>query len=111
MHCGLPKIYYLKNTFGYNGYIIPYVGVIINEAQKGNINLIDHELVHWSQFRTMGIFRFALKYFYHAIVSGYDLNPLEIEARYNENNFAKYNYTYAVRNGLSKTVYNPNFRK
>ena len=43
-------------------------------------------------------------------IHGYDANPYEIEARYRESDFCKSNYTFCVRNGLAKTVHNPNFR-
>lgn len=41
---------------------------------------------------------------------GYDKMPMEIEARKNESDYCKNNYTECVRNGTAKTVYNPNFR-
>ena len=41
---------------------------------------------------------------------GYDKMPMEMEARANESDYCKENYTECVRNGKSNTVNNPNFR-
>lgn len=111
---GNVNIFYWKYTFNYNGFIIPYVGVILNKNVKGiekENELIAHELIHWIQFKRYGATLFVLLYLIDVLLHSYDLSLFEIEARFNENDFAKYNYTYAVRNGLSKTPHNPNFRK
>jgi hypothetical protein len=106
-----PRIFYVKKVpFGYNGFIIPPFGIVIDEKQKGNKNLLLHELVHWSQFRREGFLLFLLNYAYQAQKVGYDKNPYEIEARYMESEHCKNNYTECVRKGTAGTVHNPEFR-
>ena len=41
---------------------------------------------------------------------GYDKMPMEKEARKNETEYCKENYTGCVRTGQAQTVFNPNFR-
>ena len=43
--------------------------------------LLDHEEVHWQQYLEMGLVRFYAKYIYYWLKYGYDLHPMEIEAR------------------------------
>jgi hypothetical protein len=109
-----PRIFYWKYTFNYNGFIIPYVGIVLNSSVRGVRGedvLIEHEKVHYKQFEKYGAILFILLYLMDVMYHSYDLSLFEIEARFAEDNFAKYNYTYAVRNGLAKTPHNPNFRK
>lgn len=108
------RTFYWKYTFNYNGFIIPYVGIVLNESVKGKKGeevLKRHEMVHYQQFKRYGALLFIILYLFDVLYHGYDLSLFEIEARYEEENFAKYNYTYAVRNGQAKTVHNPDFRK
>jgi len=106
-----PRIFYKKSLpFGFNGFVIPSVGVFIKEEHKDSEALLLHELVHWKQYQREGLFRFLFNYNLATLKHGYDGNPYEIEARFEESDFCKSNYTYCVRNGLAKTVCNPNFR-
>jgi hypothetical protein len=50
------------------------------------------------------------KYIINNIINGYDKNSYEVEARVNESQYCRYNYTECVRTGESSTAYNPNFR-
>jgi hypothetical protein len=94
-----------------NAVTLPPFGIFINIKQRRNLQLLRHELRHWAQYERMGLVRFCIGYMAANIKYGYDHNPFEIEARSNENHFARYNYTEAVRTGLARTVSNPNFRK
>lgn len=106
-----PKIYYSKNLlFGHNAMTIAPIGIFIKESEKENAALLQHELIHWEQYCSRGMFLFYLDYLLGLLHNGYDLHPMELEARSNENDFSKYNYTYAVRNGLANTIFDPNFR-
>lgn len=105
-----PVYYVDKIPFGYNGLMIPPFGIFIKKSEKENKDLLLHEVVHWKQFQNNGLLLFLVKFFYYQITVGYDKNPMEIEARFNESDFCKSNYTYCVKNGISKTVSNPNFR-
>ena len=105
-----PKIFVKKKLSGnYNARTIPPFGIWITEAQKNNQELIKHELIHWKQYQQKGLLKFYLDYKKQLDQYGYDNMPMEIEARANENDFCKTNYTYCVRNGLAKTVFNPKF--
>jgi hypothetical protein len=107
-----PKIYFRKNMFGnYNGRTIPPFGIFIKESQRENKNLIEHELIHWKQYQRLGLSKFYSQFKNELQQYGYDKAPLEIEARFIENDFCKTNYTECVRNGKSLTVFNPNFLK
>ncbi len=107
-----PPVYYKRKLlFNYNGYNIPPFGIFIREDQRSNEGLLLHELVHWKQFQQYGLFPYLINYSKEAILHGYDKNIYEIEARFTESDYCKYNYTECVRSGLSNTVYNPNFRK
>ena len=106
-----PPVFYVKNLpNGLNGAMIPPVGIFIKKDQKENDELLAHEKIHWQQFRREGLFPFAFNYWNANRKYGYDGNPYEIEARANESEFCRNNYTYCVRNGLAKTVNNPDFR-
>jgi hypothetical protein len=106
-----PKIFYRKKLINnYNGYILPPFGIFIKESEKNNVELINHEKIHWKQFQRLGLLNFGLSYLQQALSVGYDKNLFEIEARECENEYCKLNYTECVRNGKAKTVYNPNFR-
>jgi hypothetical protein len=103
-----PKVYFVdKLPFNYNALCLPPIGIFITKNNAHNEYLIVHELIHWKQFKKLGL----LAYIANSILTDYDKNKLEIEARINENDFCRKNYTYCIRNGLSKTVYNPSFRK
>lgn len=107
-----PPIFNTKHfNFGYNGYIIPAVGVVIHENYADSEELILHELKHWEQYRREGFCPFLWNYTNSAISKGYDLNPYEVEARYRESEYCQKNYTECVRIGKAKTAFNPNFRK
>lgn len=105
-----PKIFVKKKLFGnYNARTIPPFGIWITEAQKDNQELINHELTHWKQYQQKGLLKFYSDYKQQFDQYGYDNMPMEIEARANESDFCKLNYTQCVRNGMAKTVFNPNF--
>lgn len=106
-----PPIFYREKLPGnYNAQTIPPFGIFILESQKENKALLDHELIHWRQYQEKGLIPFYNSYFAQLKRYGYDLAPMEIEARANETDFCKTNYTECVRNGQAKTVFNPNFR-
>lgn len=105
-----PNVYYKKKMFGnYNGRAIPPFGIYIHESQRGNKNLLEHELVHWQQYQRLGLFKFYSQFKKELKEFGYDKAPLEIEARFNETDYCKTNYTECVRTGQAKTVHNPKF--
>lgn len=106
-----PKIFYVKTLAkGYNARTIPPFGIYILESQKNNKELLAHEIRHWRQYQKLGLIRFYYEYASQMIQFGYDKMPLEIQARTNESEYCKNNYTECVRKGISKTVNDPYFR-
>lgn len=107
-----PKVYLRKKMFNnYNARTIPPFGIYILESQKDNKALLEHEMIHWRQYQEKGLIKFYLDYSNQLSQYGYDKMPMEIEARFNESDFCKQNYTHCVRNGISNTIFNPNFLK
>ena len=104
-------VYYVNRLpRNYNGLTIPAVGVFIKESERGNEELLNHELIHWEQYKREGLLMLP-KYIIDNLRKGYDGNSYEVEARANESEYCKYNHTECVRNGQSNTAFNPNFRK
>ena len=58
----------------------------------------------------MGLLRFYGNITYQRLKYGYDDMPMEKELRTNETDFCKDNYTECVRQCISNTVCNPQFR-
>lgn len=107
-----PPIFYKKAlSKNYNARTIPPFGIFIKATERNNAELLNHELIHWQQYQKMGLVKYYRTYFRQMKEYGYDAHPMEIEARSNEPEYAKHNYTDAVRRGLAVTVYNPDFRK
>ncbi len=106
-----PPIHYVDFVpAGFNALTIPPVGIFIHSKHRGNAELLQHELIHWQQYQREGLLPFWFNYAGGHIIHGYDANPYEIEARANESDFCKRNYSQCVRCGLAKTVYDPGFR-
>lgn len=106
-----PPIFYRKKLKGnYNARTIPPFGIFIKESEKDNKALLEHELVHWKQYQEKGFIGFYNQYSNEMKEYGYDGMPMEKEARKNETEYCKDNYTECVRNGTSKTIHNPEFR-
>jgi len=105
-------IYFLKKIAkNYNARTIPPFGIYIKKSESGNKSLLEHELVHWKQYQEKGLIKFYSDYAKEMKQFGYDKMPMEKEARKNENEYCKDNYTECVRTGQAKTVFNPNFRE
>src|ERR1035437_10927727 len=92
-----PKVFYVEKLGNMNAFTIPPIGIFIVEKHRHNAALLQHELIHWRQYRRQGIIKFLLGYLKEHIQRGYDGNRYEIEARYCENEYVKRNYTEAVR--------------
>ena len=106
-----PSIYiWNKLPKNFNAATIPPFGIYLNECEKDNNALLDHELIHWKQYQEKGLFHYYLNYFQQLEKFGYDKMPMEEDARENESTFCKENYTECVRDGTANTVHNPDFR-
>jgi len=106
-----PPIFLRKSLAkNYNARTIPPFGIYIKESEKDNKALLEHELVHWKQYREKGLINYYSEYLKQMKQYGYDKMPMEKEARKNETEYCKENYTECVRTGQSQTIFNPNFR-
>jgi hypothetical protein len=94
----------------YNAMTIPPFGIYILKSEVGNRELIRHELIHWYQYKKMGLLAYYGRYFSEMKCYGYDGMPMEVEARACECEHCKTNYTDCVRKGIARTVFNPMFR-
>ena len=108
----LPKIHYVPHIpGGFNAITLPPYGIYIRMDQQGNDDLFRHEMIHWKQYQRMGLVPFYFEYLKDYFIHGYDLHPMEQEARENEDEFCRTNYTECVRTGRARTAFNPNFRR
>lgn len=60
---------------------IPPFGIFIESKYEGEIDLLNHELVHWDQYQRMGFLVFYKTYISEYIKYGRKYGPMEIEAR------------------------------
>lgn len=96
-----PKIFYSKwFPFYFRGIMIPFIGIVIKEEYKTSTRLMNHEMIHWYQFKRMGVILFITRYVFQLIFIGYDTMPMEMEARQNEEEHIKWNYR---KNYFNKT--------
>lgn len=108
-----PKIYHKDRLpFNYNAQTLPPFGIRVQTEDKDNKLLLEHELVHWQQYRKTGAIIYYIKYALQKSIYGYDKMPMEIEARkqIGENEYCQINYTECVKNGQSITIKEPYFR-
>lgn len=107
-----PVVRYVdKVPLGFNALTLPPAGIFIENKHQGNEALLQHELIHWKQYQRMGLLPYYMGYLQGMASHGYDLHPMELEARANESEFCRTNYTACVRNGTARTITDPNFRK
>ena len=87
------KIYYVDNLPGkFRGMCIPPFGIFILKKHRGNKKILQHDLVHWKQYKKLGFLDFYLKYLIEYIFIGYEKMPMEMEARQNEPIHIRNNY-------------------
>lgn len=107
-----PRIHYVPHIpGGFNAITLPPYGIYIRNDQQGNDELFQHEMIHWQQYQRLGLVPFYYEYLKGYFIHGYDLHPMEQEARVIEDDFCRTNYTDCVRSGRAKTAHNPNFRR
>lgn len=108
------KIVYKKKVGNnFNALTFPPLFIYIKKSEENNKVLLEHELVHWEQYRKLGFILYYLKYTYEIKFFGYDKSPMEIEARVlsGEKEECLINYTDCVRSGKALTVHDKDFRK
>lgn len=94
-----PKIYYVRWTLPpYRAMTIPPFGIFIRKQYRDNQKILNHDMVHWGQYKKMGLFKFYFQYFKEFLTYGYDKMPMEMEARYEEDKYVKKNYSKTYHN-------------
>lgn len=107
-----PSIFLKTNLAkNYNARTIPPFGIYIKESEKDNQALIEHEMIHWKQYQEKGLLNYYFTYLKQIKQYGYDKMPMEKDARKNESEYCKDNYTECVKQGKAKTIFNPTFRE
>jgi hypothetical protein len=88
-----PKIYYVNYLLPpFRAMTIPPFGIFIKKEYKNDLQILEHDLIHWRQYKRMGLFLYYFRYFIQLIIIGYDTMPMEMEARQNENYEDIYKY-------------------
>ncbi|MFL0088524.1 hypothetical protein V2550_07605, partial [Tenacibaculum maritimum] len=68
-----PKIIYTKFIIPpFRGMTIPPFGIFIRKDLKNDQKIIEHDLIHWKQYKRMGIVMFYFRYFIQLLIIGYD---------------------------------------
>lgn len=89
----LPKIYYVRWVIPpFRAMTIPPFGIFIKKEFKDNDQILNHDLIHWQQYKRMGLFMYYFRYFFQLITIGYDTMPMEMEARQGDDEQTKWNY-------------------
>lgn len=60
---------------------VPPFGIFIESKYRKDDEMLRHELVHWSQYRRMGLYGFYSTYFSEYKKYGRFNGPMEVEAR------------------------------
>lgn len=98
-----PKIYYVHRVlFSYRAMTIPPFGIFIARQHKNTEKILNHEIIHWKQYQKMGIILFYFKYFFQLLKIGYDKMPMEMEARYEEDEYTKRHFSEVYHNPTKK---------
>lgn len=63
------------------GITLPPFGIYIRPGYEHDTLLQAHELVHWEQYKRMGLCMFYVRYLWGLIRYGYAAHPMEVEAR------------------------------
>jgi hypothetical protein len=70
--------------------MIPYIGVFIKKKYTNDLTLLEHEMIHWRQFKRMGAIVFLIRYIVQFVFIGYDAMPFELEARQSDESYWNY---------------------
>lgn len=89
-----PEIIYVKWLLPpYRAMTIPPFGIFVKHEHRGNDKILNHDKIHWKQYKRMGLFMFYFRYLSQLLFIGYDYMPMEMEARYEEDEKTKLNYS------------------
>jgi hypothetical protein len=70
----------LRRT-GFAGVALAPWGIFVLPEHLANQRLTQHELVHWQQYKRMGVVKYYATYLYQVLRYGYRNSPMEREAR------------------------------
>jgi hypothetical protein len=88
-----PKIYYVSWVIPpFRAMTVPPFGIFVKKKFKGDKQILNHDLIHWKQYKRMGLFMYYFRYFMQLLLIGYDTMPMEMEARQNDDDTTKWNY-------------------
>lgn len=98
------KAKHIKYVPYFRGLCLPPFGIFLSEKYKNNRGLFVHELIHWKQYKRMGLIMFYFRYLSQLFLVGYDIMPMEMEARQHESEKFRWNYRqqYFKPNGKKK---------
>lgn len=100
-----PKIYYVHWVLHpYRAMTIPPFGIFIKKQYKNDKKILNHDIVHWKQYQELGLLTFYFRYFKQFIRYGYDKMPMEIEARYEEDGYAKKHYSKVYHDSNKNSI-------
>lgn len=89
----LPRIIYVSRLIPpFRAMTIPPFGIFVKKEFKGDDQILQHDLIHWQQYKRMGLFLFYFRYFFQLLFIGYDTMPMELEARKHDSEHVKWNY-------------------
>lgn len=96
----LVRVFFVKRIPIFRALMIPHVGILIKEEYKDDITLLEHEMVHWRQYKRMGSVIFMIRYLFQFIFIGYDAMPFELEARQTDE--CLWNYRQRKWHGMTR---------
>lgn len=96
------RIYYVSaKAFPiFRALMIPYIGVFIKKQYENDHTLLEHEMIHWRQFKRMGAIVFLIRYVLQFVFIGYDSMPFELEARQSDESL--WNYRQRKWHGMTR---------
>lgn len=88
-----PRLFYVRWVIPpFRAMTIPPFGIFILKKYKGNLQILKHDIIHWRQYKRMGLLMYYFRYFAQLILIGYDTMPMEMEARQHDSEIDKWNY-------------------
>lgn len=96
-----PKIFYVRFVIPpFRAMTIPPLGIFVKKNFKNDFQVLQHDLIHWNQYKRMGLILFYFRYLIQLLIIGYDTMPMEMEARQNEDEKTKWNYRSKYHKGI-----------
>lgn len=86
------RIFYVRDRAIpiFRAVMIPHVGIFIKQKYQNDLTLLEHEMIHWRQYKRMGSLVFMVRYILQLVFIGYDAMPFELEARQSDESLCNY---------------------